>query len=933
VLGRLRLQESRLGLLCLGLAAVLAWTEATPAEPLPPPSEATIARLQAETERSPHDAVARESLGDALFRAGRAFDSMQILNPGREPGASWVPELRKAAELYLESGRRGPAKEALRQAIELSPGDTALYAELAAVYEREKVGEAEDVDPGASSSRGLVAGPSAPELPRPASDAPLPHEWASQLGLERSGDLGVLLGLALILAFAVGLMTRSLRGKGDLAVAIDYSADHRGNFSVRLEKRRRKRTGEVAPAPETTRASSRLEHNMVSRETHFRGVPARTWYVVLEGWLEEIEGERRRSSVLEEREVWLRRARTQRVEFDLRPRVAPIEVRIVSHGEVAPSARIALAGDPTSLRYARDGFARLSLPPGRYRLVAAGVDAVAERTLLIEDLAPQTLVIDLGDGATLGDDLVFQNCEGAVEPYLQGHLSVAANALERADQAQLAHLLRARFHKEHGELERAAQAFESAGRLLEAAETHAENAAFERAAALFERAGDASRAAEMHNAAGDLLRAGRAYEESGDLENAAICYREGQAITKLIDVLEKQGEAYEAGQLALETGDVSRALRSLQQVDARHERYPEVCRLLAEQWSAQGKLELAVQKADEAITFTGASEASPDTFVWYGELLARAGKTERALRTFEELLEREPEHPGIAERIRTLQGELAGATTPTPSNDRYEIVRMVGRGGMGVVYEARDTRLGRTVALKRLPDNLKDHPRAVELFLREARSAAALNHRNIVTVHDVDQDDTGFFLTMELLEGEPLNEIVKRKRVAPRDTALLGVQIATGLEYAHERRIIHRDIKTPNLFFTNDRTVKIMDFGLAKMVAEVRKAASVIGGTPFYMAPEQSIGEAVDPRADLYSFGVTLFELATKTLPFPDGDVTYRHRHEAPPDPRTRIESLPASLCELILHLLEKDPEARPANAAEVGARLKRISEELTTTA
>jgi hypothetical protein len=435
----------------------------------------------------------------------------------------------------------------------------------------------------------------------------------------------------------------------------------------------------------------------------------------------------------------------------------------------------------------------------------------------------------------------------------------------------------------------------------------------------------------MHNAAGDLLRAGRAYEESGDLENAAICYREAHAVPKLIDVLEKQGEAWEAGQLALERGDVSRALRSLQQVDARHERYPEVCRILAEQWSEQGKLELAVQKADEAITFTGASEASPDTFVWYGDLLARAGKTERALRTFEELRERDPDRPGVEERIHALQRDLDGATTPKPSNDRYEIVREVGRGGMGVVYEARDTRLGRTVALKRLPDNLKDHPRAVELFLREARSAAALNHRNIVTVHDVDQDDTGFFLTMELLEGEPLNEIVKRKRVAPRDTALLGLQVAAGLEYAHERRIIHRDIKTPNLFFTNDRTVKIMDFGLAKMVAEVRKAASVIGGTPFYMAPEQSIGEGVDPRADLYALGVTLFELATKTLPFADGDVTYRHRHEAPPDPRTRIESLPASLCELILHLLEKKPEARPASAAEVGARLKRIAEDLAT--
>ena len=134
-----------------------------------------------------------------------------------------------------------------------------------------------------------------------------------------------------------------------------------------------------------------------------------------------------------------------------------------------------------------------------------------------------------------------------------------------------------------------------------------------------------------------MFRAGRAYEESGDLESAALCYREGQAVSKLIDVLEKRGECYEAAQLAFERGDVSRAIRNFQQVDARHERYPDVCRFLAERFSEQGKLELAVQKADEAITFSGASEASADTFAWYGDLLERAGQTERALEAFEEL--------------------------------------------------------------------------------------------------------------------------------------------------------------------------------------------------------------------------------------------------------------------------------------------------------
>ncbi len=220
---------------------------------------------------------------------------------------------------------------------------------------------------------------------------------------------------------------------------------------------------------------------------------------------------------------------------------------------------------------------------------------------------------------------------------------------------------------------------------------------------------------------------------------------------------------------------------------------------------------------------------------------------------------------------------------------RYELLEEIGRGGMGVVYRARDKRLEREVALKRLPENLKDHPRVVDLFLREARASAALNHPNIVTIHDVDQEDGAFFITMELLEGIPLNRIVeKRGKLSSFDAARLGIQITTGLGYAHEQRIIHRDIKSANLFFTNEKVVKIMDFGLAKMVEEVRKATTVVGGTPYYMAPEQSAGSGVDHRADLYALGVTLFELVTGKVPFTEGDIPFHHRHTPAPDPRER---------------------------------------------
>jgi serine/threonine protein kinase len=267
--------------------------------------------------------------------------------------------------------------------------------------------------------------------------------------------------------------------------------------------------------------------------------------------------------------------------------------------------------------------------------------------------------------------------------------------------------------------------------------------------------------------------------------------------------------------------------------------------------------------------------------------------------------------------------------TPTAflAERRYELKEELGRGGMGIVYRALDLRLDREVALKRLPGNLRDHPKAIQLFVREAQACARLNHRNIVTIFDTDQEDDNFFITMELLQGYPLNVIRRKKgNLAPRDVLRIGIQVADGLQYAHTRQIVHRDIKTANLFFTTDKVVKIMDFGLAKMVEEVRRGTTVMGGTPYYMAPEQSAGEEVDHRSDLYALGVTLYELVSGHVPFEDGDVAYQHRHTAAPDPRVHVPEIPGALADLILQLLAKDRDQRCRDAAEVRTRLHEIA-------
>jgi serine/threonine protein kinase len=179
---------------------------------------------------------------------------------------------------------------------------------------------------------------------------------------------------------------------------------------------------------------------------------------------------------------------------------------------------------------------------------------------------------------------------------------------------------------------------------------------------------------------------------------------------------------------------------------------------------------------------------------------------------------------------------------------------------------------------------------------------------------------------MEFLEGQPLSTLLHRRgRLAASEVAWLGRQAAAGLAYAHERRIVHRDVKTANLFLTRERVVKIMDFGLAKMMEAVRRRSTRIGGTPDYMAPEQQLGVDVDERVDLYALGVTLYELLTGTVPFEEGDAARHHRETQPPDPRERAGDLPDALARLVLQMMAKKPDERPATAAEVVERLRGI--------
>ena len=549
----------------------------------------------------------------------------------------------------------------------------------------------------------------------------------------------------------------------------------------------------------------------------------------------------------------------------------------------------------------------------------------------------------------------------AIEIYeLGGQLRLAAALAEENGETRRA----AELWRKAGSTRKAAELFEKAGDVREAANLLGDEKLSGgdalAAAESFLKGGDHIRAAEIFETEGRFERASECYEQAGAYNEAASAALQADAKGRAADLFLKAGNKEKSAELYFELGDFDLAsllfansnrffdaaksaaeansetkmVEFLQQVPASDPNYPVAVVQLARAFVRRGWASLA---GDKLRTVLAGREVTGDSLELWDEL-ARAEESEGNLNEAADILRRvivvRYDYRGANERYKRLQKQIEDEQTRTETiksakpivthhdKARYEITGMLGKGGMGSVYKAFDRLLKRPVAYKVLAESLAKDPTAREQLLAEARAAAALNHPNIVTVYDLGYDGDNAFICMELIEGETYQGILRKQTWLDIPDALHWlVSVCQGLDHAHSRGIIHRDMKPSNVLLTADHRVKILDFGLARPAEDEKSGESwaySMSGTPKYISPEAVQGKATDPRTDVYSLGATLYELLIGRAPFTEGNILMHHLHTPPPPLRPKRTEINEKLEELVLLCLAKRPEERFQTAGEI---------------
>ena len=515
----------------------------------------------------------------------------------------------------------------------------------------------------------------------------------------------------------------------------------------------------------------------------------------------------------------------------------------------------------------------------------------------------------------------------------------------------------------------AARRFVAADELVRAAEMLMKAGDLPKAVEALRRAGKADQAGALFEAKGEHLSAALLFSEGGQHLRAADCYERLEDIDKQMTALVKGGAYYKAGRMAFERGELERARTYLESLGPLDEHYHDASLFRGNVYEREGKLQEAasaytvflehrvpddrtkilflrtarikegVGQLQEALALIArvvtSSVGTADVTQW-------AARLEDALRLqVDDEAAKPSETDALAEesgvqsltrvgigRRSVLPDAVAQDEVELPAlqvlERRYRFGQKIGQGGNGVVYKATDRALDRRVVVKFLHQGLLPTDVARKYFKREAKTAASLNHPNIVTVFDIGEEAETLFFSMEWVQGQTLADLIVDNggKLSHEQALPLVQQLCSALTYAHETQVIHRDIKPGNVMVTESGQVKLLDFGLAKALDENPDKSVFLCGTPFYMSPEQIRREFLDHRTDIYSLGCLLYVIYTGDVPFPDGNVFAHHQTTPPPDPRERDPSIPARVAAALLATVAKDRADRPQRALDVARAL-----------
>jgi len=464
-----------------------------------------------------------------------------------------------------------------------------------------------------------------------------------------------------------------------------------------------------------------------------------------------------------------------------------------------------------------------------------------------------------------------------------------------------------------------------------------------KAAALSERVGDDKAAASRYRDSGEFQKAARIFDKIGMNKDALECYRNHLAHSP-----DDWPQVMCFADTLMANADYREAIQVLQRLVMKEEYKQESLLRLARCFSHERLYDIAISRYEDYLgKDEGVTAENKEPYYELALLYETIANYQRTQQIFKDILAADFEFKDVKERLENIKDLQSVYTSSAPPGSggqtvvhqelspefktRYQVVKKLGEGGMGTVFMANDTRLGRCVALKVIRPQFAAEERFKVRFLREARSAAAVQHPNIVQVYDAGADGDNQYIAMEYIEGRSLRDILDERAFTIEEVLPISMQVCDALACAHRNGIVHRDIKPDNIMLTgNPPQVKVMDFGLARVEqATFVTAEGAVLGSWLYMSPEQASGGTVDARSDIYSLGITLYEILTGKAPFTDGDITFHHVHTPPKPPVETREDIPQALNDLILECLAKKPDDRPKTAAKLGEQFLQIQREV----